>query len=134
MKTAKELFPGCESKYGFDAPYGGYRLIFENFGDVLIEVEEDNYQGMTYLLIKKDDFYALDSYRWGSCPGCDSLQACYSYENLQELMDKFASEIEWMTKEEIIKEVNGRIENLDNCWREEEEVDFLNQVKEYFNR
>ena len=132
MKTAKELFPNCENEYGFSSPFG-YGPIFENLGNVLIKVEERGYSGSSYLLMEKDGLYSLHFYYWGSCPGCDSLQSCGSYEAVQTLMDRFASEIEWESREGIIREVEKRIAKL-NEWREEEEVEFLNQVKEYFNK
>ena len=32
---------------------------------------------------------------WGSCSGCDALQACSGYDSLQELCNELESDIKW---------------------------------------
>jgi hypothetical protein len=138
VKTAKELYPNCECKYYeddeetyFSHPFD-YSPIIENIGNVIIRVKDKDYQGSTRLLLEKDECYAIFVYRWGSCSGCDTLQACKSYENVQKIMDNFNKRVEWKNKEEIVSQIKSEWLNKENLdWHEEEELDFISQLKEW---
>ena len=51
MKIAKELYEeGC---------WYDYQPMLEEFGEILVQVDEDDYQGDSYLLYKKDNQYGF---------------------------------------------------------------------------
>ena len=97
MKTAKELYKDKVCWYD-------YQPILEEFGEILVQVDEDNYQGDSYLLYKKDNQYGFLVFGWGSCSGCDALQACSSIDEVQELMNQLYSDIKWFDSLEGVKE------------------------------
>ena len=72
-----------------------YAPIIESFGDVLVQVDEEDYQGDSFVLLRKDGQYGFLCFGWGSCNGCDALQACETVEELDELIDKLQSDIKW---------------------------------------
>ena len=78
---AETLYPNfsyCESDY---------QPIVDSFGNVLIQVDDADYQGDTRVLYEKDGKYGYLNFGWGSCSGCDALQACCNIEEIQELIN-----------------------------------------------
>ena len=90
MATAKELYPN--NNY-----FSDYDLMLREFGTILIQVDEDGYSGDSWVLYKDKNSSRLGylNFGWGSCSGCDALQACSSYEEVQELMDQLFNSIQW---------------------------------------
>ena len=96
---AKTLYPECRyRKIGrytyFDRPYD-YTPIIQTFGHVIVRIDEDGYQGDTYVLLGKDDRYGFLVFGWGSCSGCDALQACDSYDDIDALITQLENAIHW---------------------------------------
>ena len=54
MIFAEVIYPNCNGKYGFDEPYD-YTPIINAIGDVILRVDEDDYQGDTWVLRNKED-------------------------------------------------------------------------------
>ncbi len=88
MKTAAEIY----ADYSY---FGDYQPMLDSFGEILIQEDDDDYQGDSYVLYKDGSRYGLLIFGWGSCSGCDALQACNSIKEVQELMDSLYSDIEW---------------------------------------
>lgn len=66
-------------------------------------LDDNDYQGDTRALIKgKDGRYGYLKFGWGSCSGCDALQACRSYENLGELISELQQAVRWGTATDIL--------------------------------
>lgn len=62
----------------------------------LVEVTDDDYQGDTRALVRKDGSYGFLMFGWGSCSGCDALQAVESdLAEATKLRDKLYAEIHW---------------------------------------
>jgi|TARA_Y100000310_G_scaffold340923_2_gene438361 hypothetical protein len=119
MKTAKDLYP---NKYeapelesfsfrfeltpeSYDGVYE-YQPILELFGEILLQVDEDDYQGDSWVLYKNPSRrqYGYLNFGWGSCSGCDSLLACDSYKEVDELIESLRLDIDWFnTAEELIQ-------------------------------
>lgn len=72
-----------------------YSPIIESFGDVLVQVDEDDYSGDSFVLLRKVDQYGFLCFGWGSCCGCDALQACETVEHLDELINELQNDIKW---------------------------------------
>ena len=95
MKTALELY---SEEYGIDNLIGyifDYTPMLEQFGEILIRVDDNDYQGDSYLIYKKENSYGYLRFGWGSCSGCDALQACDTIQEVQELMDTLYNDIIW---------------------------------------
>jgi hypothetical protein len=131
------VFP--ELKDGGVYPDGGYESIVDVFGQrVLVAVDDDDYQGSSYRLIadgdEPDQRYGLLIFGWGSCSGCDALQACESVQDLQELADSLQDSILWFPNKEALREYMEKHDwEGDWSWHREEAHDFRRQVMEFLD-
>src|SRR5687767_11654660 len=81
MGDVRELFPECKAEDGwFNHP--GYAAIIASFGDVDLKVSDNDWQGSTYAVIRRLGKVGYLEFGWGSCSGCDALEACESYDDL----------------------------------------------------
>ena len=63
-----------------------YRPMIDSFGyEILLQVDDKDYQGDSRLLFRDVSRYGILIFGWGSCSGCDSLQACESLEDVEKL-------------------------------------------------
>jgi hypothetical protein len=105
MESIKEVYGIVEeSFYGV----GDYRPLLRSIGDVLVQVDDDDYQGDARVLIKDGERYGVLIFGWGSCSGCDALQACETIGEIEELRDELCRQIFWGTKEEIARYIECR--------------------------
>ena len=127
MKTAKEIYPNEERWFS------DYQPILEEFGEILIQVDEEDYQGDSMLLYKlENDKYGILIFGWGSCSGCDALQGCNNYEEVDDLISDLKSKIvEFNNKEDIVKYINNENRKLEYSWYEKTYQEFYEKVKEY---
>ena len=95
MTDASTLYPEYTGGYG---PYD-YDPMIASFGDILLKVDDDDYQGDSRVLYKKDGLYGVLVFGWGSCSGCDALQGCQSVAELDELIADTRNLIRWADKE-----------------------------------
>src|SRR5581483_8336566 len=99
MKPINEVYPEhakdeAEGDY-FYGP-GSYQPLLESFGyDIVLQVDDDDYQGDSRLIFKDDSRYGLLIFGWGSCSGCDSLQACDSMKEIEQLRADIHNNIIW---------------------------------------
>lgn len=94
MKTALELYGERAERYSAFTACDYDPMLYE-FGNVLVIVEDDDYQGDSRILYEKDGKYGYLQFGWGSCSGCDALQACSTTSEAQELMDELYQSINW---------------------------------------
>ena len=99
------IFPDF-GKYGT----GDYSPIIEAIGCVLVQCDEDGCQGDTLALVSKDGKYGFVTFGWGSCSGCDALQACTSVEEAGELARQIANNAVWF---ESLPEAQNFVANRD---------------------
>lgn len=130
MKTAFELF---SEEYGEDKlrwEICNYTPILEQFGEILIRVDEQDYQGDSFLIYKKDGAYGYLCFGWGSCSGCDRLQGCSTIHEVQELMDSLYNDILWFNSLGELKDYFAQKDwTLEYSWHLKEFKDFLFQVE-----
>lgn len=73
-----------------------YQPMLESLDyEIAVQVDDSNYQGDSRLLLRDGARYGVLIFGWGSCSGCDSLQACGSYEEVEALRDALAQSIRW---------------------------------------
>ncbi len=125
MKNVRDIY-----KEGCNSDYEPLLNSFE-YGIVVAE-DEDDYQGSSWRLFKDRDRcrYGYLEFGWGSCSGCDALQACSSYEDLEKLQKFLHSRIHWF---ETLKECKKWFmkHNWEGSWcgRHSELLAFVTKVK-----
>lgn len=132
------VFP--ELKDGFSWCAGlHYEPLVEAFGQrVIVAVDVNDYQGDSYRLIadgdEPDQRYGILIFGWGSCSGCDALQACESIDDLQALADSLQSQVQWFSDKEALRRYMEEHDwKGDWSWHQEEMHDFRRQVMEFLD-
>lgn len=64
-------------------------------GEAIVNVDAGDYQGDTYVLLKDGNRYGYVTFGWGSCSGCDALQACSSFEEVADLFESIEGAVHW---------------------------------------
>lgn len=73
-----------------------YQQLIDSFGTVLIQTDSNDYQGDTFaLLTGEDSRLGFLVFGWGSCSGCDALQACNTNEEVAGLRNELLDSIRW---------------------------------------
>lgn len=123
MRTAKELY--SQGGDGFGEEYD-YQPILAEFGTIILQVDDDDYQGDSRVLYKDNGKIGYLEFGWGSCSGCDSLQACENYDEIQELMDELRQSIMWFESEkEALRYFKEHDWEGDFSWHAEEQKEFV---------
>lgn len=126
MKKAEELYTD---------PYMpcDYTPILNNFGEVILQEDEDGYQGDSYVVLKSDNKFGYLVFGWGSCSGCDMLQACKTYEDIQEIIDLLYNDIKWFESFGALKEYinNDSIQELKYYYHTKVFHKFKNKLNTY---
>lgn len=98
--------------------------------DRLVEVTDNDYQGDTRLLLWKDDKYGFLAFGWGSCSGCDALEAAADYEGYDavvSLRDELWESVTWFdSKEDALSYFQSKDWDLD-YWHGEEQKRFVTE-------
>lgn len=91
-------------QFKFDHVPNSYREITDKFGEALITVEDMDYQGDTRILLKgHDGKFGYLLFGWGSCSGCDALQACTTLSDVEELAQILYSQIKWFESKNAVR-------------------------------
>lgn len=98
MKDIKEVY-SPKGIWG----WSDYTPLLESFGyDKLLQIDDDDYQGDSRVLYKNNDQYGFLTFGWGSCSGCDSLQACNNLEEVDQLRKELYDSIIWKSRDEML--------------------------------
>jgi hypothetical protein len=103
LEDIRVIYPNCvkPGSTHFFSP-ADYDPMIMSIGRVLVQWDEDDYQGDTVALIERDGQYGILIFGWGSCSGCDALQACDSYQEIDDLRRELFDATRWGTADEII--------------------------------
>ena len=111
-----------------------YDPLLESFGyDILVKVDDNDYQGDSRVLFKDGPQYGILIFGWGSCSGCDALQACSTLEEVNLLRQSLLMDIIWFTDaKEALKYVKSHDWFGDySYWsHNEEQTTFINRITE----
>ena len=76
--------------------FGSYDDLIQHFGyEVVLEEDLGDYQGDTLVLFRDQGEWGYLCFGWGSCSGCDSLQACESIQDYVDLFSHLFNSIQW---------------------------------------
>ena len=122
---ANQLYPEYKGGYG----PGSYQPIIDDLGSILLQVDDEDYQGDSRVLIQKDEKYGILIFGWGSCSGCDALQACESVSELDELIEQIQSSVKWFDNSaECLHYFQNHDWQGDYSWHREETKKFINEA------
>ena len=111
-----------------------YQPMLDAFGKIAIQVDDDDYQGDSRLLYDENGKIGVLIFGWGSCSGCDALQACGSLEEVQELCDELQEDIKWFEdKTQALEYFTNHDWQGDYSWHSTETKEFINKCIEYLS-
>jgi hypothetical protein len=133
MKSAAEMYPEHAADQERDGSFCGpcdYTPIIEALGEVVLRKDDSDYQGDTYALVKgADGRLGYVNIGWGSCSGCDALQACDTLADIDKLAQSIADGAKWFADEaEARAWFEGHDWQGEYGWRNEERVAFVRET------
>lgn len=127
MKTAAEIYKEDDACSWYD-----YDPMLAAFGEIVLQVDDSDYQGDSRVLYVDGDRVGFLQFGWGSCSGCDALQACSSIDEVQTLMDELRGQIRWFeNKDAALAWFSTHDWEGDYSWHEQEQKTFVRQVKAF---
>jgi hypothetical protein len=120
LARVKQLYPKQEGE-----PFYGpsdYNPLIGSFGEILLQVDDKDYQGDTRVILKRGDEYGLLIFGWGSCSGCDALQACDTYQDIENLRARLESDIKWLPAKELLAYLETHDWKGDYSWHDDGET------------
>lgn len=131
MKPIREVYPD-EGQEPFYGPCN-YNPLLESLGhDILVQVDDSDYQGDSRLLFRREDGkIGYLNFGWGSCSGCDSLQGCETYAQIEELRDELAAAVQWFDSAEAALDwFHSADWEGKHSWHHDEQKEFLRKAKD----
>lgn len=130
MVDVKELYKtDIDDDYWFGI--SNYTPMIEAFGEVVVREDDDDYQGDTFVILKNEGKFGYLSFGWGSCSGCDALQACENIEEVQVLCNELESSIQWFDSENEVYEWFSS-HDWEGDWLTDTKRTFIQKVLNYF--
>jgi hypothetical protein len=130
MKNIKEVYPDAFGKWCWGC--SDYQPMIESLGfEILLAVHDKDYQGDSRYLFQNESRFGILIFGWGSCSGCDSLQACGSYEEVEDLRTQLYNSIIWFDSQfDCLSYFINHDWEGDYCWHMEETREFIINAKE----
>lgn len=108
-----------------------YQPMIDSFGNVLVQVSDRGYQGDTRVLLEDSGLFGMLIFGWGSCSGCDALQGCNSFDDLQRLYDSLKNSVQWWeSAEDALDYFEKHDWEGDYSWHQEETHEFARRCKD----
>lgn len=134
MRPIREVYPDAVREDGSMDSWGvgDYDPLLKSLGhEILLKVDDGDYQGDSRLLMRDGERYGLLIFGWGSCSGCDSLQACNTWQDVEELRESLASGIVWKdSAQEMLHFIQNRDWELQYSWHADETKQFVAEASE----
>lgn len=130
MKAIEEVYPDALESDGYWWGASDYGRMVESLGyDTLLQVDDDDYQGDSRYVLRDNSRYGILIFGWGSCSGCDALQACGSYKELSDLRDGLHDSIKWHDSAAgLLTYIREKDWDLDYAWHSSETRQFIEQA------
>ena len=111
-----------------------YQPMLDAFGKIVIQVDDNDYSGDSRLLYDENGKIGVLIFGWGSCSGCDALQACCSIQEVQELCDTLQESIKWFdNKKQALEYFKSHDWQGDYSWHIRATKEFINKCIEYLS-
>lgn len=124
-KQIEEVYPDF-SNYGAS----DYNPLLQSYGyDIILQVDDQGYEGDTRVIFRDGNRYGLLIFGWGSCSGCDALQACTTLQEVEELRKHLHDKIKWGTAAELLEYIENKDWELEWSWGETTKK-FLEKAKQ----
>jgi hypothetical protein len=128
MKTAKEIYGNDLDGEPFYGPCE-YSPILAEFGEIVVKVDDNDYQGDSRVLYRDGDRWGYLQFGWGSCSGCDALQACDTFAEIDALMSELQGQIRWFdSAAEALDFFRSHDWEGDYCCQSDEQNDFIQKA------
>ncbi len=131
MSISKILYPDLDNS---DSTYFygpcDYNPIVKHFGKVILQWDQKSYQGDTGAILKKGNQFGYLNFGWGSCSGCDALQACNNFADIDKLIEHLETQIQWFDSLQDLKDYFAKTDwEAKYCWGEPEFREFVKNVQ-----
>ncbi len=130
MKPINEVYPESakeEAEGGYFYGPSSYSPLLDSLGyETILRVDDRDYQGDSRLIFKDGDRRGLLIFGWGSCSGCDALQACDSMKDIDDLRNSLHGSIKWFdTAAECLAYFKTHDWAGDYSWHNDETKEFV---------
>jgi hypothetical protein len=90
--------------------YPSYENVVGRAGaECVASVRIGSYQGDYYMIVKKDGLYGWIDGSYGSCGGCDEIEAAYDDERtLDEIGRRMVESVDWKTSTDLAEWIDSR--------------------------
>lgn len=132
MEDIRSIYPGLEEPFYGPGDYSPILLSFD--AEIVLAADDQDYQGDSYVLYRRGDSFGVLIFGWGSCSGCDALQACNTYKELDQLRNNLYDSIGWDTAKNIQKYFNEHDWEGDFSWSSKECKQWVADCKKYFKK
>lgn len=132
FKPIEEIVP--RSKWSWDAP--DYWGLMESTGlSIHVQGEHLGHQGDSWAVVSDGDRWGFLTFGWGSCSGCDALQACDSLKDFDDLRTVLYDGIVWKdSKDDLLKYMTGKDWEVEWYGRDGEFSKFLKEALEFLRQ
>lgn len=124
-----KIIEAPKNNYEDEDYYYSYDTLIDSFEvTVLLKVDEGGYQGDTRLLVQDGSRYGLITFGWGSCSGCDALEAAGGdIAEITKLRDLIWQGAHWEdSAKALLTYIESKDWSLDYSWNDE----FLGKAKD----
>ena len=94
MINARTLFPQEDPEFFY---VSDYQPILDSFGKIILQIDDADWQGDSRVLYKRGEHIGYLQFGWGSCSGCDALQACATYDKVDAVIQHLSGAISWFS-------------------------------------
>jgi hypothetical protein len=133
MRPVNEIYDN-EKKEEWQSEFDEYDYVpmLKEIGNIVLQVDEDDYQGDSWVLYDNDEKIGYLNFGWGSCSGCDALQACTTISEAQSLFDDLMSSVKWFGNiDEAIEYFESDARRMDYAWSYQDFRDFVHKSTAY---
>lgn len=139
MKPINEVYSEhaeTEAKGEYFYGPGDYGPLLDSFGYLeLLRVDDRDYQGDSRVIYQSANRIGFLQFGWGSCSGCDALQACNSMKEIDDLRTSLHDSIKWFDSPAAALDYFEKHDwRGDYSWHEEEQRQFIEQAKELLRK
>ena len=128
MRVDVKTLYGCKPRWG----WSDYQPMLDAFGNIVVQIDDHDYQGDSRVLYDEAGRIGILIFGWGSCSGCDALQACDSIEEVQQLCDELQDDIKWFDdKNQALQWVLTHDWLGDYSWHQDETQTFIAKCVDY---